>query len=57
MENQLSILQALQNTRSLLESLGYRSGDIHDDLQQAIEILIAAHPKVAAKVMPLRVGC
>jgi hypothetical protein len=50
----MQILQALQNARGLLEHLGYVSGDVHDDLNQAIEILIGAHPKVAAKEMPQR---
>lgn len=43
----MTILQALQNAREFLESLGYKSGgDIHDDLNLAISRLQNKHPKV-----------
>lgn len=31
-----TVAEALQNALDLLESLGYKSGDIHDDLELAI---------------------
>lgn len=35
----MTILQALENALEALESLGYTSGDIHDDLSLAISRL------------------
>lgn len=35
----MTILEALENALTLLESLGYTSGDVHDDLSLAISRL------------------
>lgn len=37
--NKDQILEAIGNTLTFLESLGYTSGDIHDDLAKAGEAL------------------
>ena len=44
----MTILEALQNALELLESEGYKSGDIHDDLALAIQRLKERYPKAAA---------
>ena len=37
----MTILTAIENALLLLESLGYRSGDVHDDLQEAAQPQLA----------------
>jgi hypothetical protein len=43
----MTILEALQNALAALEAEGYVSGDIHDDLDLAIDRLKNKYPKVA----------
>jgi hypothetical protein len=43
----MTMLEALQNALAALEAEGYVSGDIHDDLAQAIQRLRTRHPKIA----------
>jgi len=44
----MTILEALQNALTLLETKGYTSGgDIHDDLELAISRLRTKYPKIA----------
>jgi Holliday junction resolvasome RuvABC DNA-binding subunit len=38
----MNIIEALENALTALESLGYKSGDIHDDLALAIGRLKSA---------------
>ena len=42
MPGAMTIIEAMENALSLLEALGYQSGDIHDDLKTAIRRLRAA---------------
>lgn len=42
----MTILEALQNAREMLEALGIRGGDIYDDLNLAICMLQNKHPEV-----------
>lgn len=41
----MTILEALEHARTLLETMGYRGGDIHDDLAKAIKVLQKKYPK------------
>lgn len=41
----MRLIEALQNARDFLEALGYRSGDIHDDLHLALCALQNNHHK------------
>lgn len=43
----MTILRALENALELLESEGYKSGDIHDDLALAIQRLRERFPAAA----------
>jgi len=43
----MKIKEALENALELLESLGYLSGTIHDDLALAISRLKNKYPKIA----------
>ena len=43
----MTIIEALENALTLLESQGYKSGDIHDDLALAISRLQSKYPKIA----------
>ena len=43
-----TVLEAMENALEMLEALGCRSGDIHDDLKLAI-MYVAQNPKVAKK--------
>lgn len=45
----MTIAQALQNILELIESEGYQSGDLHDDLVLAITRLREKYPKVASE--------
>jgi len=47
----MSIGQALTNAIQFLESLGYKSGDVHDDLVLADSRLRTSHRKIYNKVM------
>jgi len=50
----MTIIEALENALMFLESAGYRGGDVHDDLAQAIRQLRTDHPKVAMADLPVR---
>lgn len=43
----MTINEALHEVRELLESLGYKSGDMHDNLVLAIKRLRQKYPKAA----------
>jgi hypothetical protein len=44
----MTIIEALENALTFLESLGYKEGgDIHDDLALAINRLATKHRKIA----------
>jgi len=44
----MEIIEALENAKTLLETLGYKDGgDIHDDLELAINRLRRKYPKIA----------
>jgi hypothetical protein len=43
----MTIQEALENALTFLEALGYKSGDIHDDLELAKDRIRSKHPKVA----------
>lgn len=43
----MTINEALENTLQFLESLGYQSGDIHDDLAMAASRLRLKYPSVS----------
>lgn len=45
----MTIIEAMENALALLESQGYTSGDIHDDLALAIQRLKAKYPKAASE--------
>jgi hypothetical protein len=49
--NEMTIIEAMENALSMLEALGYKSGDIHDDLALAINRLKMKYPKVAKEEM------
>lgn len=40
----MTVIEAMQNARALLESLGYTSGDIYDDLNMAIQLVAEFRP-------------
>lgn len=42
----MKLIEALQNAREFLEALGYKSGDVHDDLNLAISRLLNKYPAV-----------
>ena len=41
----MTVRQALENALEFMESLGYKSGDIHDDLKLAISRLSSNAPR------------
>jgi hypothetical protein len=43
----MTVIEALNNAMELLESLGYRTGEIHDDLHLAISRIQRKCSKVA----------
>jgi len=43
----MKILEALENALEFLESLGYKGGDIHEDLELAIDRIRSKFPKTA----------
>lgn len=43
----MTIIEALQNALDLLEANGYKSGDVHDDLELAINRISRKHSGVA----------
>jgi len=46
-----TVREALENALTLLESLGFKGGDMHDDLAQAIGILrVRAHKAMKAEL-------
>lgn len=47
----MTVKEALQNALTLLESLGYTSGDVHDDLELAIARIVNRAPGVANQTL------
>jgi hypothetical protein len=47
LDKRITIQEALENALQLLESLGYKGGDIHDDLALAITRLRTKFSKAA----------
>lgn len=45
----MTIHEALENALTFLESLGYKGGDIHDDLELAKDQIRSKHPTVASE--------
>ena len=43
----MTILEAVENALEFLEALGYKGGDIHDDLELAKDRLRSKFPKAA----------
>lgn len=43
----MTIQEALENALTFLESLGYKGGDIHDDLELAKDRIRSKYPKVS----------
>jgi hypothetical protein len=48
----MKLIEALQNTRTFLETMGYSGGDIHDDLNLAICLILNKYPKVSQEELP-----
>lgn len=43
----MDVYDAMMNAVEFLESMGYVSGYIHDDLKKAAMILLMSHPRAA----------
>lgn len=48
----MKIIEALKNTLTFLESLGYKSGDVHDDLARSMDALVNVYPRAAHEYLP-----
>jgi hypothetical protein len=43
----MTLIEALQNAREFLEHIGYTGGDVHDNLNIAIQTLLHQHTRIA----------